>query len=262
MTKNVLEMINDLDDKMVLSVMDTPKAKGKTLPFKKLRWTAVAASIALLLAVPVMAEVFGFSLDFNADKNLWHANTNARFAPEEYSEEVKKVKGQEYFVMQNLSEAEEFLGIDLPDNAVLEKSLKKFTSTEFKESGIKQEVHCSVSVIENEGNLLGTHADAWYVLPKRLGENLVNVHYSTICEQNPIENGGGFGYCLEDELSKSEKYITPSGRECEIVSIEGEYSYDEMAVTEVNRVLVIVQIYGQDKESVRNSIIAVLDAYN
>ena len=256
MTKNALEMINALDDEFVLSAMEGPKAKIR--PFKKLRWTAVAACIALLLAVPVMAEVFGFTLDFDAIQNHWSANTNARFALEEYSDEVKSVKGQEYFVMQDIFEAEEFLGIDLPDNAVLEKSEKRFVKTEFMESGIKREVHCSVYVGENEGNLLGTHTDTWH----SFGENTVNVSYHTICEQNPYENGGGFGYVLEDELSKSEKYINKSGRECEIVLIEGEYDYQEMAVTEVNRVLVSVMVYGQDKESVRNVVTKILDAYN
>ena len=256
MTKNALEMINALDDEFVLSAMEEPKAKIRT--FKKLRWTAAAACIALLMAVPVMAEVFGFTLDFDANKNHWKANTKARFALEEYSEEVKSVKGQEYFVMQDIFEAEEFLGRDLPDNTVLEKSEKRFVKTEFMESGIKQELHCSVSVGENEGNLLGTHTDTWH----SFGENTVNVSYHTICEQNPYENGGGFGYLLEDKLSESEDYVTPFGRECEIVSIEGEYEYQEMAVTEVNRVLVSVMVYGQDKESVRNVVTKILDAYN
>ena len=46
------------------------------------------------------------------------------------------------------------------------------------------------------------------------------------------------------------------------VVIEGEYDYEEMAVTEVNRVLVSVMVYGQDKESVRNVVTKILDAYN
>ena len=256
MTKNALEAINNLDDDIIFSAMEEPKAKIR--PFKKLRWTAVAACMALLMAVPVMAEVFGFTLDFDAIQNHWSANTNARFALEEYSEAVRAVKGQQFFVMQDMSEAEEFLGIDMPDNAVLEKSEKKFVKTEFNESGIEQEVHCDVFVGENEGNLLGTHTDTWH----SFGENTVNISYHTICKENPIEGGGGFGYLLEDKLSESEDYVTPFGRECKIVSIEGEYDYEEMAVTEVNRVLVSVMVHGQDKESVRNVVTEILDAYN
>ena len=252
---NALEMINDIDDEMLLSVIEEPKAKIR--PLKKLRWNAVAACIALLMAVPVMAEVFEFTLDFNAIQNRWSANTNAKFAAEEYSEEVRSVKGQEYFNMQDIFEAEEFLGIDLPDNAVLEKSKKRFVNVKYFESGTEEMVHCNVFVGENEGNLLGTHTDAWYTF----GENSVNVSYHTICEQNPVEGGGGFGYSFEDTRSKSEKYVTPSGRECEIVSIEGEYDYKEMAVAEVNRVLVSVVVYGQDKESVRSTVTEILDAY-
>ncbi|MBQ5666857.1 MAG: class I SAM-dependent methyltransferase, partial [Oscillospiraceae bacterium] len=48
----------------------------------------------------------------------------------------------------------------------------------------------------------------------------------------------------------------------EPTSIEGEFDYQEMAVTEVNRVLVSVLVYGQDKESVRNVVTEILDAYN
>ena len=259
MTKNALEAINNLDDDMIFSAMEEPKAKIR--PFKKLRWTAVAACIAILMAVPVMAEVFGFTLDFDAIQNHWSANTNARFALEEYSEEVKSVKGQEYFVMRDIFEAEEFLGIDLPDNAVLEESEKRFVKTEFMESGIEQEVHCDVFVGENEGNLLVANTNAWYNYNPGSGI-MINITYYMVCAENPIEGGGGFGYGLEDELSKSEKYITPSGRECEIVSIEGEYDYREMAVTEVNRVLVSVMVYGQEKESVRSAVTEILDAYN
>ena len=259
MTKNALEMINALDDEFVLSAMEEPKAKIRT--FKKLRWTAAAACIALLMAVPVMAEVFGFTLDFDANKNHWKANTKARFALEEYSEEVKSVKGQEYFVMQDIFEAEEFLGIDLPDNAVLEESEKRFVKTEFMESGIEQEVHCDVFVGENEGNLLVANTNAWYNYNHGSGIT-INITYYTVCAENPIEGGGGFGYLLEDKLSESEDYVTPFGRECKIVSIEGEYDYEEMAVTEVNRVLVSVMVHGQNKESVRNVVTKILDAYN
>lgn len=261
MTKNALEAINNLDNDMIFSAMEKPEEKKKLLKFGKIRWTAAAACIAILMAVPVMAEVFGFTLDFDAIGNYWNANTDASFSAEEYSEAVRAVKGQQFFVMQDMSEAEEFLGIDMPDNAVLEESEKRFVKTEFNESGIEQEVHCDVFVGENEGNLLVANTNAWYNYNPGSGIT-INITYYTVCAENPIEGGGGFGYGLEDELSKSEKYITPSGRECEIVSIEGEYDYQEMAVTEVNRVLVSVMVYGQEKESVRSAVVKILDAYN
>ena len=74
MTKNALEIMNDLDDEFVLSAMEEPKAKIR--PFKKLRWTVAAACMAVLLAVPAVAQAMGLTLEFDSEVNAWKAETD------------------------------------------------------------------------------------------------------------------------------------------------------------------------------------------
>lgn len=261
MTKSALEMINDIDENLIESALEQPKRRKNTLTFGKLKWSVLAACLAIVMAVPAMAEVFGFTLAFNENYSSWNAETTARFAAEEYSDEVRNVKGQEYFTMQSMAEAENFLGINLPDNAVLEAAEPYFANVEYSRNGTNQKIHCDTYVGENEGNLLGTHTQAYYVIGEEFGGNFVNVVYSTVCEENPNENGGGFGYSTDTALGERESYVTPFGRECNIVSFDGEYDYEEMAVAEVNRVLVTVIVSGYEKDSVRETITAILDAY-
>ena len=114
MNKNALEMINNIDDEMILSAMETPKAKEKILSFKKLRWTAVAACVALLMAVPAVAQAIGLTLEFNPEANAWNAETDGRFAENEYSKEVREITGQKMFIHESLDEAEKFIGKTAP----------------------------------------------------------------------------------------------------------------------------------------------------
>lgn len=259
--KNALQMINEMDDDMIRSALEEPTEKKTLLRAKNLRWLAAAACLAALIAIPVAAAAFSsFTLDFDAGKNAWSADTDGRFALEEYSEQVQSVKGQEYFPMQDLTAAEEFLGIDLPDNRFLEGLSPKFMDREYFSSGESTQVACDVYVGENEGNLLGTHTTAFY----HNRNALVMVTYSTVCEQNPHENGGGFGFYVDGSNSESEKYVTPHGRECEIVTIHSEYEYDfqEKAFTVIDRALVVVEVYGSSQGIVRETITNILDAYN
>ncbi len=243
--------MENIHDELILGAVKEPERKFHSV--KKLRWTAVAACLALLLAVPVVAEVFGFTLSFNESGDYWDADTNAVFAPEEYSEAVRKVEGQEYFVMQNMTEAEEFIGIDLPDNAFLENAGPMLIEKEYFSDGSPKTVHCDVFVDDNNGNYFETHTNAYY----RYGTNDIFVTYYTFSEYS-----GGFSYKYNGHGSVSEEYVTPSGRKCGIIIFEGEPGYKEVAVAEVNRVLVMVNVSGYDKEAVREAITEILDAYN
>lgn len=267
MTKNALEMINDIDDEMLLSAFEKPAEKKTVLRFGKLRWTAVAAAIALLVSVPVVAEVFGFSVAFHENDKKLEVSTNAVFAAEEFSEEVRAVKGQEYFVMQNMEEAENFIGINMPDNAVLDKAYPYYVQMDFFSEGNPQKVHCSVFVGENEGNLLTATAEAWYVFEDYENNGFgpddvaVSVNYKAVCDRNPSSGTAGYGFNLDGLTPEIEKYITPSGRECEIALYEG-YGFDAKGVAVVDRILVIVEVSGSEKEAVFETVKAILDAYN
>ena len=265
MTKNALEMINDIDEEMLLSALKKPAEKKNVLRFGKLRWTAVAAAIAILVSVPVVAELFGFNIDFDESGKNIHIYTNAVFAAEEFSEKVRAVKGQEFFVMQDMAEAEDFIGINMPDNAVLEKAYPHYVQIDFFSEGNPQRVHCNVFVGENEGNLLTASAEAWYLLenPENSSPDDVDVcvQYKAICDQNPSGEISGYGFNIDDATPEIEEYITPSGRECEIALYEGYY-FHAKGVTVVDRILVVVEVSGNSKEAVCETVTEILDAYN
>ncbi len=263
-SEKMLNVMENIDDELIIGAMEETKVK-KFHSIGKIKWTVLAAAIALLVAVPVMAEVFGFSLDFSETDKYLNVNTNAVFAAEEFSEEVRAVKGQEYFVMQDMTEAEEFIGIDMPDNAVLEKAYPHSVQMDFFSEGNPQSVHCCVFVGENEGNLLCAHAEAWYLFknPDNLspGSVSVNVIYKAVCSQNPSSEVAGYGFNMDDIVPEIEEYITHSGRECEIAFYEG-YTFDAMGVTVVDRMLVIIEVSGNDEAAVREATLEILDAYN
>ena len=71
MRKNALEMINDIDDEMLLSAIKKTEKKKNVLRFGKLRWTAVAAAIALLVSVPVVAETLRLETEYNSEEEKW-----------------------------------------------------------------------------------------------------------------------------------------------------------------------------------------------
>ena len=89
MTKNALEMINNLDEKLIENAMEEPKTRKNLIAFKKIRWTAAAACIALLMAVPAVAKAIGLTLEFNPEANAWNAKTDGRFSASEYSVDIR-----------------------------------------------------------------------------------------------------------------------------------------------------------------------------
>lgn len=256
MTKNALEMINDLDDEFVLSAMEEPKAKIR--PFKKLRWTVAAACMAVLLAVPAVAQAMGLTLEFDSEVNAWKAETDGRFAEDEYSAEIRGITGQKMFIHESIDEAEKFIGIDFPKNAVLEEAKKRYVYTDFAEGvGEDGEIHCNSYVVGNEGHLMGTHTMAYFIVDK----STVEIIYSTVCEENPNENGGGFGVSFENEAA-SESYVNTNGREFKMVIEKDDYGNNSIyAFTDCDGILVTVSVNIHGEARARGILYKVLDAY-
>lgn len=256
MTKNALEIINNLDDEFVLSAMEEPKAKIR--PLKKLRWTVAAACMAVLLAVPAVAQAMGLTLEFDSEVNAWKAETDGRFAEDEYSAEIRGITGQKMFIHESIDEAEKFIGIDFPKNAVLEEAEKRYVYTDFAEGvGEDGEIHCNSYVVGNEGHLMGTHTMAYFIVDK----STVEIIYSTVCEENPNENGGGFGVSFENEAA-SESYVNTNGREFKMVIEKDDYGNNSIyAFTDCDGILVTVSVNIHGEARARGILYKVLDAY-
>lgn len=256
MTKNALEIINNLDDEFVLSAMEEPKAKIR--PLKKLRWTVAAACMAVLLAVPAVAQAMDLTLEFDSEVNAWKAETDGRFAEDEYSAEIRGITGQKMFIHESIDEAEKFIGIDFPKNAVLEEAEKRYVYTDFAEGvGEDGEIHCNSHVVGNEGHLMGTHTMAYFIVDK----STVEIIYSTVCEENPNENGGGFGVSFENEAA-SESYVNTNGREFKMVIEKDDYGNNSIyAFTDCDGILVTVSVNIHGEARARGILYKVLDAY-
>lgn len=258
MTKNALEMINNLDEKLIENAMEEPKTRKNLIAFKKIRWTAAAACIALLMAVPAVAKAIGLTLEFDPEVNAWKADISGRISESDYSAEIREISGQKMFIHESLDEAEKLLGINFPKNSVIEEAEKRYVYTDFAEGvGEDGEIHCNSYVVGNEGHIIGSHTMAYYLVE----ENAVEIIYSTVCEENPNENGGGFGVSFENEAA-SESYIAPTGREFKIVIEKDDYGNNCIyAFTDCDGVLVTVSLNINGETRAREILCKVLDAY-
>lgn len=253
MKNNILNAINDLDDDIIMSV-NKPSKKTSVHPFKKIKWTAVAAAIAILAAIPAAAYALGFTMIFNENNNLWESYSNNRFSVVEYSEEIQNLKESVRIPFSESGDIENFIGITFPKNSVLENIDEVFAETNYDTEETKE--HWLALVGINEGKLLGTHAIGNYSTE----QSTVTVCYSAICEENPYENGGGFGFVAENG-AEEESYISPCEREFKILSTFGDGFYREIAFTEIDRLLVTVDVVGSNKEIVRSDLLEIIDAY-
>ncbi len=253
MKNNILTAINDLDDDIIMSVNAEPK-KGSVHPFKRIKWTAVAAAVAILAAIPAAAYALGFTTIFNESENLWEAYSNSRFSVSEYSEEIQNLEESVRVPFSELGDIEKFIGISLPRNSVLENTEAFFSKTNIGDEEI--ETHWLALVGINDGTLLGTHAIGYYSTE----HSTIAVSYSAICEDNPYENGGGFGVIAENGADE-ESYTSPNEREFKILSTFGNGLYKKVAFTEIDGILVTVDVVGDDESLVGSDIFEIINAY-
>ena len=55
------EAMENINDELILGAAEEPKRK--THPIRKIKWTVLAAAIALLIAVPVVARTFELTVN-------------------------------------------------------------------------------------------------------------------------------------------------------------------------------------------------------
>lgn len=266
MKENLLAMMNDLDDEIIMSASKSKKASAN--PFKKIKWTVVAAAIALFAAIPAAAYALGFTAFLNENQSAWEAYSFERFAVTEYSEDIQSLNESVRKSFLTLDEAKSFFGIDLPKNSIIETSEAKFIANETAEN--EMEVifaetdaadgnvleHACVYVGIDDGKLLAAHIFSFY----KTENSHVEITYSAVCEENPYENGGGFAVELKNN-EKSESYISENEREFIIVTQKGNDFYEKTAFTEINGLLVTVDVIGVDEEKIEADLFEIIEAY-
>ena len=269
--KTALEMINGLDEELLLGALEEPAPKKKTLHFKKLRWVAAAAAVALFAAVPVIAYTFNLTAEYYEESDYWSVySEEARFALDEFSTELLKEAYEEEAVsvqrlFQRKEELEEFLGIKMPKNKALKvynlntlqitdslnKSIKGRYMMFFGKGNTEDLIRVSVHTSYNDENFYEY------------------VNYEFITEKMPYKNAGS-GWQKEmssRNYTDPKKYTAPDGRECVVAEIEhksyrhemGEWGY--VGITMAGRVNVAVEVRGFDKEATYNRLIEILDNF-
>ena len=267
--EKMLNAIGKIDEDLVLAAMEVPAKKIRVKRNVWLKWGAVAACLCLFLATPVAAAAKVMLVDILADRAGWLVKTKERITVEDFSKEVqefveKSEEKSKYFVMESLEEAEEFLGVAIPDNALLEKAVKDKIHREININGQNEQydAHCMVYLLKNkEGKLAVVDTDATY----RYENILVMVNYRMNTDANSYDSGFGVEYSEmseKDQTPKAIEHITPSGRECTIFyegeagGIFGGYGY-----VVVDGVLVQLYLMDISEAKVRNCMLELLDAF-
>ena len=272
-SEELLNAIGKLNDSMIEEALEKPV---KTADSKKwfvkvaggswLKRAVVAACFCLMISMPVLAIGQGIRLEFMKEQHKWSVDTQGRFPMEAFSAEVLKLAetlGSEdgMYSMDNVEEAEMFLGIDLPENTLLEKIPQKWMEQEWAD-GRKVSGNVITHLINGvEGDLVGV----WINHAYRYMGNGVWVSYKLITELNPYENGGGISVEIHDSLGiqeqELEKYVTASGRECSIIYSKHGEACGGYAYMDIDGILTEVQIHCDTEESIRISIKEIMDAF-
>lgn len=235
------DAFENINDELLLSAAEEP-AKRKTLPFGKIKWSVLAACVALFVTVPAVAAVFDIELSFF--EGGWGAQTEAYIPIEEFSEEVRKAAEEQKsevasYTMGSLSEAEEFLGIDFPENELLERRSPRGVHYNYinaeGEKVTEEWNHCRVGVIKDEnGMLVNTITRAHF---------LGNISVTYIADAVKDERGTGISRHQEGSASEKEIYTNPAGIDFRIVQNVSGHGCDFFAYATINRMLVSVNYY-------------------
>lgn len=266
----LLKAIGKIEDELVLAAVEAPDEKTSARRKGWMKWGALAACLCLFLVIPVAAATKSLLVQFYPDRTGWEIdwNNKERIAVADFSENVQKFLEElgnesQYIDMESLEKAEEFLGVEVPDNVLLTEAIKDELHIETEVNGQKKKYdsHCLVRFgIDDDGKLLAVNTKAAY----RYKKLLVQVTYQMKTEENVWENGGGFGG-MNFEGLELQHYTTPSGRECTIF-------YDSFGVGNKKRcsgygyvyidgVLIELNIMYDSERMVQKSMIELLDAF-
>lgn len=259
--EKLLHAIGQADDRLIAEAMDFRRERKPAV----LRWVAVAACVCLLLASPVGAVMTETLHKLIHDNGILEYFTLDRLPIHHLSGEAmaafpKEVGQSTYLCMDTIGDAEEFLGIELPDNSVLENACLDELHLEL-ESGTRYDSHCILMLYTGDKpEPYGLDAEAAY----RVNGLLVDVMYRCTTERNPYDDGGGVGF--DAEAYQTTQYTDKNGRAWDFhIKTYGDGSKTAFAFSNINGILTWVQIwhipvYIQD-DAVQAQLIEIADAY-
>lgn len=259
--EQLLFAMDGIREDLIADAMEAPK---RTIRPVWVRWAAAAACLCLLFASPVGAAM-GESLEkFINNSGHMEFFTSERLNTMELSPEALAAFPEEegqtnYITLDSEADAEAFLGIELPDNPVLQASTWDELHWETA-SGEVFDSHCIVTLST------GDKPEPYCVdaeLAYRMGGVPIDVMYRLPTEKNPYDNGGGVGIDLQGY--DAVEYIDAEGRTWDLYIEEYEYgSLSACALSKVNGTLTWINIYHSynlSTETLTNLMIEIMEAY-
>lgn len=261
--EKLLNAMGSIDDELIYSAMEEPVLQSGKGCGNWMKWGLAAACLCILLTLPVAAANKEVVVKIWQNFTGWEVRTPGRIAIKELAPELLELE-RGYYPQENIETAEEFLGITLPENALLKVAEEAEYHITF-ENGDRLIEHCVVDLAKDaEGQLLGINVKAKYYY----NDMFVEVGYGLSTELNTYDNGGGRGVMGIDESQNEPEqisYITPSGRECEIFYYTFDGYVNEFYVgcgyMTVDNVLISLYISDTSEKAVHSTMIQILDGF-
>lgn len=247
------EAMENINDDLILGAFEEPKRKYRSV--KKLKWTVLAAAIALLLAVPVAAEVLGVDFFYNDAAESYDFSTDAKIKESELSEELREsITGEtNTFHFNTMKEAEKFVGINFPKNRALVATTTHFTGADGSETEHRYGVH----VMANEAGEIES------VMCSFVTWNGDRIMYIFTTDK-ASGDGGMYFYKNENgqRSSEPEKYVTAAGYECFITDVVNSGGViGSSGVLVIDRTFISVSAWGKNVWEARENLIRKLELF-
>ena len=260
--ENLLFAMDGIGDDLIAEAL-TPSSKRPRRSW--LGWVAAAACLCLLLATPVGAVMAESLYKFLNANGIWEHSTLERLSLEALSPQAladfpDTAGATKYLEKDSLSDAEEYLGISLPDNPFLEAAALDELHIETTD-GQRMDAHCIVRLFTGEtAQASCVDTEAAY----RVDGMPVYAMYRCPTEQNPYDNGGGVG--IDPAGYETEDYTTPGGRTWDLYIPESDGSAGCVhALGNVDGMLTWIQIMTASElheDADREVLTQILDAYD
>lgn len=261
--EKLLHAMDAIDDELIRAAMEAPERKLRRAWVK---WVAAAACMCLLLASPVGAAMGESLVKFMNNGNLEFIMPD-RLRLEDLTAEAlaafPDVEGQRnYICIDSLDDAEAYLGIDLPDNPVLEAAMRD--ELHWKTEDDEQlHSHCIITLSTGDKpEPYCVDAEAAY----RLDGVPIQVMYRLPTEKNPYENGGGVSF--ETEKYDGTVYAAADGRRWDLYLREyDDGGFSAFALSKVNGTLTCVQAFNTSatadmtRETLEDLMKQIMDAF-
>lgn len=277
MENKIQEAMCFLDAQLVQEAA-MPAARKK----RKFRTVLIAACLAAMCVIGVAAVSGGLLVKFYHNGNLpdsmptglqgvdayYEVSGNEKLPLERFSDELltcaeEQGAGNQLYLFDDLVAIEDFLGLDFPENPILEQATPVSTNVTAHEGGETLNAPGNVWLSNDwEGRLITVKA--YYTCNTQNGWISLSASAATV--NNPNGSIGSVGVDYEGGKvlrQKSETYQTASGRECTIVRTQRSITkgWDIYSWFEQDGYVLRLSLSAPEETAAQNEMKQLLDAF-